>query len=59
VHELLPIGPLRVRVQLADGLVGRSAHLLVADESAKLTTYGCWAELEVRTVLDHEVVVIS
>jgi hypothetical protein len=59
VHELAPVGPLHVRVRVPQGVVGRSAHLLVADETTALSTNDGWADFQIRTILDHEVVVVS
>jgi len=59
VHELVPLGPVRVRVQLPEGVVGRSAHLLVADETTALSVNDGWADFQIEAILDHEVVVMS
>jgi hypothetical protein len=59
VHELVRVGPLRVRVQVPEGVVGRSAHLLVAGETPTLSVNQGWAELDVDAILDHEVIVVS
>ncbi len=59
LHELVPVGPMRVRVLLDDDVVGCRAQLLVANCAAALSLEGGWAHVEVPTILDHEVVVIS
>jgi hypothetical protein len=59
VDELIPIGPLRVRVKLPQGLGGRSAKYLVSAGTAPAAVRQGWAEFEVKSILDHEVVVIS
>ena len=59
LHELIPVGPFTVSVQLPEGVGGRSARLLVADGPAPTTVADGWATFEVPTVLDHEVVVIA
>ncbi len=59
LHELIPVGPFSVAVQLPDGVGGRSARLLVADGTATTTVADGWATLEVPRILDHEVVVIA
>ena len=59
VHELVPVGPLRVRVQVPEGVVGRSAQLLVAEQTTALSINDGWAEFEVKAILDHEVIVVS
>jgi hypothetical protein len=59
VHELVPVGPLRVRVQVPEGVVGRSAQLLVAEQTTALSINDGWAEFDVKAILDHEVIVVS
>ena len=59
LHELIPVGPLRVAVQLPDGLDGRSGRLLVAGGDVRVDVTDGWATFELATVLDHEVVVIA
>jgi len=59
VHELIPIGPLRVRVKLPADVRGKRGRLLVADESVSTTTRGGWSRVEIQSVLDHEVAVIG
>jgi hypothetical protein len=59
VHELIPIGPLQVQLKLPADARRVRARLLV---SGKETTAGAIAGgigFEVKTILDHEVVVIS
>ena len=59
VHELLAIGPLRVRVRLPEEMRPRKARLLVAGQSARLETGQGWASFELKSILDHEVVAIG
>lgn len=59
VHELIPVGPLQVRVKRPTDLQVRSAHLLVAGRKSRVVTAGGWTGFEVRSVLDHEVVALS
>jgi len=49
VHELIPVGPLRIRLVLPPGSAGAAAHLLVTD----------WAQVTVAAVTDHEVVAVE
>ena len=60
IDELVPVGPLRIRVKLPDDVRGRGARLLVANKPAlsKHVEKG-WLEVRVDSVLDHEVVVIE
>jgi len=59
LHELVAIGPLRVRIKLPADVAGRSARLLVADATAALSVEDGWASVELPTVVDHEVVVLT
>ncbi len=59
IDELIPIGPIRVRVKLGQGIAARNARLLVSAGTAPVTVRQGWAEFEVRSILDHEVAVIS
>ncbi|MEI9971204.1 MAG: hypothetical protein WDO73_03615 [Ignavibacteriota bacterium] len=60
MDELIPIiGPLQVRIKLAAGVAGRTAKRLVAPGAASVTVRQGWAELEVKSILDHEVIVIA
>ena len=60
IDELIPVGPLKVRVKLPQGVAVRSAKLLVATGAAPAAAARQgWVEFELKSVLDHEVVVIS
>ena len=59
VDELIPIGPLQVRVKLAAGVEGRTAKRLVTPGAAAVTLRQGWAEFEVKSITDHEVVVVA
>lgn len=58
IDELIPIGPLQVQVKLPSDVKGRSAQLLVAGRPAAVAVKDGWATVEVKSILDHEVVVI-
>jgi hypothetical protein len=59
VDELIPIGPLRIKVRLPADLKPSRMRLLVADRARPLAKDGNWGILELPTVLDHEVVVVE
>ena len=59
LHELIPIGPLRMRVRLPEDVNGGSARLLVADRPVAVTVDDGWAHFDIESVLDHEVAVVS
>jgi hypothetical protein len=59
IDELIPIGPLQVKVKLPADVKGRTAQLLVAGRTTPASTAQGWATLDVKSILDHEVVVIG
>ena len=59
IDELIPIGPLEVRVKLPEDVKGRTAQLLVSGSKAAPGLKQGWAALEVKSISDHEVIVIS
>jgi hypothetical protein len=59
VEELIPVGPIRIRVKLPDGAAGRSLRLLVSNAAVPVRTEGGWAQFELKSILDHEVAVID
>jgi hypothetical protein len=59
VHELIPIGPVSVRIKLEKEVKGQNLKLLVSDEKLTPTVKDRWCEFELRSILNHEVVVIS
>ena len=59
VEELIPVGPFEVRVNLAEDVGGRHIGFLVSQSKATVTVRKNWAAFEVKSILDHEVVVIT
>ena len=59
VDELIAVGPLRVRVTLPYGLRPRKARLLVSARSTALKSGKDWVSFELKSILDHEVVVLG
>jgi hypothetical protein len=59
IDELIPIGPLQVKVKLPADVKGKTAQLLVGGRTAPVSVKDGWATFEVKSVLDHEVVVIA
>jgi hypothetical protein len=59
VHELIPVGPLRVKVSIPDDLRPASLRRLVADRAEPITAGAGWVRFEIESVLDHEVIVIE
>jgi hypothetical protein len=59
VDELIPIGPLHVRLRLPEGVRGRKGRLLVADKTLAVTVAKDWSHFVLPSLLDHELVVLS
>lgn len=58
LDELIPVGPVRVRVRLPRDARGGRADLLVAGTTAAARSAPGWCEFEIPSILDHEVAVI-
>jgi hypothetical protein len=59
VDELIPVGPLVVRVKLPHEVEGKTIKLLVDGKNIYPVTKNGWCNFEIRTIVDHEVGVIS
>lgn len=59
IDEWIAVGPIAVRVRLPEGLRPRRIECLVSGARASLGVRQGWAEFELKSVLDHEVAVIS
>jgi hypothetical protein len=59
IDELIPVGPVKVRVRLPAGVRGDRVKMLVAGASTGALVENGWAKVEVASVLDHEVLVIE
>ena len=59
VHELIPVGPLAVRVKLPQGVHGERLRLIVSGENPTPSRQNEWARFEVKSILDHEVAVLE
>lgn len=59
VDELIPVGPLRVRVRLPAGVAGGRLRLLVSGRPVPIAVAAGWASFEIPSVLDHEVALIE
>lgn len=59
LEELIPVGPIRVKVKLPAGVAGRGARLLVRGGKAAVTVKGGSASFELASILDHEVIVVE
>jgi hypothetical protein len=59
IDELIAVGPLHLRVRLPEEVHARRLDLLVSGARTPVAVRQGWAAFELKSVLDHEVVVIS
>jgi hypothetical protein len=59
VDELIPVGPITVRVGVSAGLRPGSVRLLVSGGKPPLSVADGWATFRVDSILDHEVAVLE
>ena len=59
VHELIPVGPLKVAVRLLPGEDGLRVRSLVRNTRLESTFDDGWIRFEAPSIADHEVVVIG
>ena len=59
VHELIPIGPVSIKIKLGKDVKGDKLNLLVSGEKASAKVKDGWSEFQIRSILNHEVIVIS
>jgi putative glycosyl hydrolase-like family 6 (GHL6) protein len=59
LDELIAVGPLEVRVRMPEDVRGRKIECLVSGLKPALGLRQGWASFQLKSVLDHEVVVIS
>jgi hypothetical protein len=58
VDELIPVGPLSIRVRIPEGIAGNDINLLVSCKRTSAVINEGWSRFEINTLLDHEVAVI-
>jgi hypothetical protein len=59
IDELIPAGPLRVKIKLPEDVRGHRSQLLVSGAKTRCAVEQGWAAFELKSVLDHEVVVVT
>jgi hypothetical protein len=59
VDELIPVGPLQVRVRPPAGVRARTARALVGGRALPVTMENGWASVQLASVTDHEVIVLE
>jgi len=58
MDEFIPIGPVKVRIGIAKPPSRGSAELLVSKTTVPVSMIQGMASIEIRSILDHEVVVL-
>jgi hypothetical protein len=59
VDELIPVGPLKLKVKVPEGVNGSNVQLLVAGRKISAKSDEGWSRFEIDSVSDHEVAVVS
>ena len=59
LDELISIGPIKVKVRLPKTLTGRNVRSLVSKQKLPANTSNGYSQFEIKSILDHEVIVIS
>ncbi len=59
LDEIIPVGPIEVRLKLPDDVRGRNGQYLVSSARPAIAVRQGWATFEVKSLAEHEVVVIS
>jgi hypothetical protein len=59
VHELISVGPFNVKIKLPSDFVGGSVRTLISGHTIKAGVSKGWCEFQIKSILDHEVIVIS
>jgi len=56
---LIPIGPLKVQIKPPSDLHVRNVESLVSRSQPPLTNQQDWVTVEIKQIVDHEVLVLS
>ena len=59
LDELIAIGPFKLSVKLPSGVSGKKGQSLVANQPLPVSVAGGYATFEIKSIQDHEVIVIS
>ncbi|MGI8634954.1 MAG: Tat pathway signal protein, partial [Segetibacter sp.] len=59
LDELIAIGPLKVKVKLPKSISGRNLRSLVSKGPIAASVSNGYSQFEIKSILDHEVIVIS
>jgi hypothetical protein len=59
LDEFISIGPLKISVKLPEDIRGGNCRALVAGRKIKTNAKDSWVSFEIKSLTDHEVVVIG
>ena len=59
VEELIPVGPMKIAIKLPPDIQPKTLRLLVSGEASPVNVDSGWARFEIKSVLDHELVVLE
>jgi Hypothetical glycosyl hydrolase 6 len=59
IHELIPVGPFQMRIKLPGDMHVKNLDLLVSKQQIPFSINDCWVSFELKSVLDHEVMILS
>ena len=58
-EEYLPVGPVKVRVRLDEGVAGKRCRALVAERNVPVRRSGNWTEMDLNSIAANEVLIIE
>jgi len=59
IDDLIAIGPWKIKIRLTEKVRAKSLKLLVSQEKVTVVVKNGWVQFEIKSILDHEVIVIS
>jgi hypothetical protein len=59
IHALIPSGSQRIKIKLPNNVKGNSLSLLVSKQKIPASVVNGFTQFEIKSILDHEVVVVS
>ena len=59
MDEFIPIGPITVKLKLTKEIQGKSINMLVSGQKIPAVVKDGWCHFQIKSILNHEVVVVS
>jgi hypothetical protein len=59
LEDLIPVGPVVINLRLVEKIRGKNLRLLVSNQKVSSRVTNGWIQFEVKSIVDHEVVVVS